>query len=62
MIDHNILPLLCISIIRRNLLAIKIGCGFDANLFKLIGKKFQKKHNIKKRYNFIRRNIFKREY
>lgn len=47
--DHNILPLPCISTIRRNVLAIKIGCGFDPNLFKLIEKKFSKKTKHQKK-------------
>lgn len=38
--DQNILPLPCVSTIHKNLLAVKIGCGFDLNLFKLLKKKF----------------------
>uniref|UniRef100_A0A2S2QFE1 Uncharacterized protein n=1 Tax=Sipha flava TaxID=143950 RepID=A0A2S2QFE1_9HEMI len=38
--DNNILPLPCVNTVRRNLLAVQIGCGFDLNFFKLLKKKF----------------------
>lgn len=41
--DQNILPLPCINTIRSNLLAIKVGCGFDPNFFKLLEKNFSNK-------------------
>jgi len=36
--ENKILPLPCVNSIRNHLL-VKIGCGFDLNLFKLLKKK-----------------------
>jgi len=42
--EQNILPLSCINTIRKHLLAVEIGCGFDKNVFKLLTKNnFEKK-------------------
>jgi len=46
---QNILPLPCINTIRKHLLAVEIGCGFDKNLFKLLTKKFSTKNNFEKK-------------
>ncbi|KAF0748569.1 Uncharacterized protein FWK35_00021406, partial [Aphis craccivora] len=43
-----LLPLRSVNTIRRNLLAIKIGCGFDLNFFKLLVKKFNSKSEHQK--------------
>jgi len=47
--EQNILPLPCINTIRKHLLAVEIGCGFDKNLFKLLTKKFLTKNNFEKK-------------
>jgi len=46
--DQKILPLPCVNTIRKNLLAIKVGCGFDPNFFKLLDKNFAKKSDSQK--------------
>lgn len=46
--DQKILPLPCVNTIRKNLLAVKVGCGFDPNFFKLLKKNFAKKSDIQK--------------
>lgn len=47
--DQNILPLPCINTVRKHLLAVKIGCGFDVNLFKLLAQTFSSKNNFQKK-------------
>lgn len=59
--DQNILPLPCISTIRKHLLAIKIGCGFDPNLFKLLKKKFSTKSEHQKKGMILLDEMFLRE-
>lgn len=59
--DQNILPLPCISTLRKNLLAIKIGCGFDPNLFKLLKKKFSTKTEHQKKGVILFDEMFLRE-
>ncbi|KAL4088933.1 hypothetical protein QTP88_024011 [Uroleucon formosanum] len=45
---QKILPLPCVNTIRKNLLVVKVGCGFDPNFFKLLKKNFAKKSDIQK--------------
>ncbi|KAL4089744.1 hypothetical protein QTP88_024716 [Uroleucon formosanum] len=59
--DQNILPLLCVSTISKNLLAIKINCGFDPNLFKLLKKKFSTKSENQKKGIILLDEMFLRE-
>jgi len=47
--EQNILPLPCINTIRKHLLAVEIGRGFDKNLFKLLTKRFATKNNFEKK-------------
>jgi len=51
----------CVSTIRRNLVAIKIGCGFDPNLFKLLKKKFSTKSEHHKKGIILLDEMFLRE-
>jgi len=59
--DQNLLPLPSVNTIRKNLLAIKIGCGFDLNFFKLLEKKFSSKTEHQKLGCLIYDEIFLRE-
>ncbi|XP_060855841.1 uncharacterized protein LOC132933592 [Metopolophium dirhodum] len=59
--DQNILPLPCVSTIRKNLLAIKIVCGFDPNLFKLLKMTFSTKSEHKKKGIILLDEMFLRE-
>jgi hypothetical protein len=59
--DNKILPLPCINSIRNHLLAVKIGCGFDLNLFKLLKGKFLSKSNFHKKGILIFDEISLRE-
>lgn len=59
--DHNILPLPCINTVRKYLLAIKIGCGFDPNLFKLLKKKFSTKNKFQRKGILLLDEMFLRE-
>jgi len=59
--DQNLLPLPSVNTIRRNLLAIKIGCGFDFNFFKLLEKKCNFKSEHQKLGCLIYDEIFLRE-
>ncbi|CAI6359919.1 unnamed protein product [Macrosiphum euphorbiae] len=47
--ENKILPLPCVNSIRNHLLAVKIGCGFDLNLFKLLKKKFSSKSDFQRK-------------
>jgi len=47
--ENKILPLPCVNSIRYHLLAVKIGCGFDLNLFKLLKKKFSSKSDFQRK-------------
>lgn len=47
--DQNIIPLPCINTVRKYLLAIKIGCGFDPNFFKLLKNKFSSKNKFQRK-------------
>lgn len=51
----------CVSTIRKNLLAVKIGCGFDPNLFKLLKKKFSSKSDHQKKGVILLDEMFLRE-
>lgn len=51
----------CVSTIRKHLLAIKIGCGFDPNLFKLLKKKFITKSEHQKKGIILLDEMFLRE-
>lgn len=51
----------CVSTIRKHLLAIKIGCGFDPNLFKLLKKKFSTKSEYQKKGIILLDEMFFRE-
>lgn len=46
--------------IRKHLLAIKIGCGFDINFFKLFKKKFSMKEENQKKGILVLDEIFLR--
>lgn len=59
--DHNILPLPCIKTVRKYLLAVKIGCGFDPNLFKLLKKKFSTKNKFQRKCILLLDEMFLRE-
>lgn len=59
--EQNILPLPCINTIRKHLLAVEIGCGFDKNLFKLLTKRFATKNNFEKKGNLLLDEISLRE-
>lgn len=59
--DNNILPLPCINTVRKYLLAIKIDCGFDPNLFKLLKKKFTTKNKFQRKGILLLDEIFLRE-
>jgi len=59
--DHNILPLPSINKVRKYLLAIKIGCGFDPNLFKLLKKKFSTKNKFQRKGILLLDEMFLRE-
>lgn len=47
--EHNVIPLPCVNTIRKHLLAIKSGCGFDIIFFKLFKKKFSVKTEYQKK-------------
>jgi len=55
------LPLPCVNTIRKHLLAIEIGCGFDPNFFKLLKKKFDTKTEQQKQGILVLDEIFLRE-
>ncbi|XP_050064415.1 uncharacterized protein LOC126553315 [Aphis gossypii] len=59
--DQNILPLPCTKTVRKYLLAIKIGCGFDANFFKLLEKKFSIKNQFQRKGILLLDEMFLRE-
>jgi len=59
--DQNILPLPCTKTIRKYLLAIKIGCGFDTNFFKLLKKKFSTKNQFERKGVLLLDEMFLRE-
>lgn len=59
--EQNILPLPSISTIRKHLLAVKIGCGFDKDFFKLLKKKFSEKSDNQKKVILVFDEIFVRE-
>ncbi|XP_050060677.1 uncharacterized protein LOC126551448 isoform X2 [Aphis gossypii] len=59
--DQNILPLPCVNTIRKHLLAVEIGCGFDNNFFKLLKKKFDLKSEQQKQGVIVLDEIFLRE-
>ncbi|XP_029347311.1 uncharacterized protein LOC115034437 [Acyrthosiphon pisum] len=58
--DQNILPFPCVNTIRKHLLAMKIGCGFDINFFKLFKKKFSGKTEYQKKGIIVLDEIFLR--
>lgn len=58
--DQGLLPLPCISTIRKHLLAIKSECGFDNTFFKLLKKKISKKTQIQKKGVLMLDEIFLR--
>ncbi|XP_029342261.1 uncharacterized protein LOC115033584 [Acyrthosiphon pisum] len=58
--DQNILPFPCVNTIRKHLLAMKIGCGFDINFFKLFKKKFSGKTEYQKKRIIVLDEIFLR--
>lgn len=47
--NNNLLPMPCVSTIRRHLLAVKSQCGFDHSFFKLLKKKFKNKTHTQKK-------------
>lgn len=51
----------CVNSIRKHLLAVKIGCGFDPNLFKLLQKKFSAKTENQKIGILLLDEMFLRE-
>ncbi|CAI6357865.1 unnamed protein product [Macrosiphum euphorbiae] len=59
--EQNILRLPCVNSIRKHLLAVKIGCGFDPNLFKLLQKKFSAKTENQKIGILLLDEMFLRE-
>lgn len=61
MFENKILPLPCVTSIRNHLLAVKIGCGFDQDFFKLLKKKFSAKTEHQKKVILVFDEIFLRE-
>ena len=59
--DNYILPLPCVNTVRRNLLAVQVGCGFDLNFFKLLKKKFTTKTEKQKIGVLLFDEVFLRE-
>jgi len=59
--EQKILPLPCTKTLRNYLLAIKIGCGFDPDFFKLLKKKFANKTELQRKMILIFDEIFLRE-
>lgn len=59
--EQNILPLPCVTTLRKHLLAVKIGCGFDDDFFKLLKKKFITKSEYEKKVILVLDEIFLRE-
>lgn len=59
--EQNILPLPCVTTLRKYLLAVKIGCGFDADFFKLLKKKFENKTEYQKKMILVFDEIFLKE-
>lgn len=61
MYQNKILPLPSVTTIRKHLLAVKIGCGFDPDFFKLLKKKFAAKTEHQKKVILVFDEIFLRE-
>jgi len=59
--EQNLLPLPCVTTLRKHLLAVKIGCGFDEKFFKLLKKKFDVKNKYEKKVILVYDDIFLRE-
>jgi len=59
--EQKILPLPCTKTLRNYLLAIKIGCGFDPDFFKLLKKKFANKTEFQRKMILVFDEIFLRE-
>ncbi|CAH1712291.1 unnamed protein product [Aphis gossypii] len=59
--EQNLLPLPCVTTLRKHLLAVKIGCGFDEKFFKLLKKKFDVKNKYEKKVILVYDEIFLRE-
>lgn len=55
------MPLPCVTTLRHHLLAVKIGCGFDNNFFKLLKKKFDNKTENQKKVVLVLDEISLRE-
>lgn len=59
--NQNILPLPCVTTLRKHLLAIKIQCGFDEDFFKLLKMKFEVKPENEKQCILVFDEISLRE-
>jgi len=51
----------CVNTVRRNLLSVQVGCGFDLNFFKLLKKKFTTKTEKQKISVLLFDEVFLRE-
>lgn len=51
----------CVTTLRKHLLAVKIGCGFDKDFFKLLELKFKTKTEYQKKVILVFDEIFLRE-
>lgn len=51
----------CVNTIRKHLLAIEIGCGFDGQFFELLKKKFETKTDHQKKGILVFDEIFLRQ-
>lgn len=47
--DQNILPFPCVNTIRKHLLAMKIGCGFDIHFSSYLKRSFLRKQSTRKK-------------
>lgn len=59
--EQKILPLPCTTTLRNYLLAVKVGCGFDPDFFKLLKKKFLNKTEFQRKMILVFDEIFLRE-
>lgn len=51
----------CVNTIRKHLLALEIGCGFDGQFFELLKKKFETKTDHQKKGILVFDEIFLRQ-